>query len=129
MKDGIAVAEHAKQAEIQQGWLDLARQQRRQLRELEERSRRLQDRVLDQNFGYRDFRSCLADWKVNQEVIDALTTALVHRPVGVAVAPIARRRRRHPARGDALVMARSSVSVDPQDMAERSFNEPKKAKY
>jgi hypothetical protein len=90
MRDGIAVAEHARQAEIQQGWLDLARQQQRQQREMDQRSAQLRDRVLDQNFGYRESRSGVADWKLNKEVMDAFAAARLAHPDFDALLPTMR---------------------------------------
>jgi hypothetical protein len=35
----------------------------------------LQDRVLDSNFSYRDARSGISDWCINQDTLDAFSVA------------------------------------------------------
>ena len=90
LKQATEVSGQLRQAEFQQGWLDLARLQQRQLREEEERSRRLQERVLDQNMGYRDFRAGIAAWKVDQETMDAFTPARNAHPDFDALLPVMR---------------------------------------
>ena len=75
LEQGVDTAARIRQSQIEQGWLDLARKRERRMADVEQESRRLQDRVLDQNFGYLGFREGAATWKINQEVMDAFSVA------------------------------------------------------
>jgi hypothetical protein len=85
-----AIIQRRQELGIQQGWLDLARDRERRLAELERESRRLQDRVLDQNFGYTDFRTGVANWRLNQDVIDAFAVGRRNHDDFDALVPIMR---------------------------------------
>jgi hypothetical protein len=61
----------SQQLAIERGYLDLAREREQRLAWEQKESARLQERVLDTNFGYTDFRRGVANWRLNQDVKDA----------------------------------------------------------
>jgi hypothetical protein len=55
--------------------IDLERQRFDSEEEQARQSELLRDRVLDPNFRYRDARLGIADWRINQDVLDAFSAA------------------------------------------------------
>lgn len=70
--------------------LDLERQRFEWEKEQARESARLKDRVLDPNFHYRDVRPQEAEWRVNQDVMDAFNRARREHPDFDALQPIMR---------------------------------------
>lgn len=80
LKQGTEAIRQSQQLAVERGWLDLARERDRRLRDMEQQSKRLQDRVLDQNFGYQEFRAGAANWNINQEVVSAFAAGRKAHP-------------------------------------------------
>lgn len=75
---------------LRQQEIDLQRRRFEWEKEQARQSARLQDRVLDPTFGYRDARPALADWRINQDVMDAFAVARKAHPDFDALQPIMR---------------------------------------
>jgi len=89
-RDTTLAIGRARELQIQQGYLDLARQQAEDARRAREQSARLQDRVLDDEFGFRAARREWATWKINQDVMDAFAHGRAAHPDFDALLPAMR---------------------------------------
>ena len=87
---GMQAGIQARLANQRQQEIDLERQRFEWDKDQARRSARLQDRVLDPNFGYRDARPALADWRINQDVLDAFKVARAAHQDFDALQPIMR---------------------------------------
>jgi hypothetical protein len=90
MQESTRAAERSRELQIQQGYLDLARQQAEDARRAREQSHPLQDRVLDDEFGFRTARRDWAKWKINQDVMDAFVHGRAAHPDFDVLLPPAR---------------------------------------
>ncbi|MBZ5623732.1 MAG: hypothetical protein LAQ69_34285 [Acidobacteriia bacterium] len=86
----IESAYRARQLQIQQGYLDLARQEAEEALRAREQSAALENRVLDDELGYKEFRRASASWKVNQDVMDAFAAGRLAHPDFDALLPAMR---------------------------------------
>jgi hypothetical protein len=77
-------------AGLRQQELDLARQRFEWEKEQAKQSARLQDRVLDQNLGYREAKPQVAEWRINQDVLDAFKAARKAHPDFDQLQPVMR---------------------------------------
>jgi hypothetical protein len=90
INQGFASGTQAKLADQRQQEINLERRRLDREQEDGRRSARLQDRMLDSNFGYRDARPRVADWRINQDVLDAFTAARKAHPDFDRLQPIMR---------------------------------------
>jgi hypothetical protein len=77
-------------AGLRQQEINLARERFEWEKEQAKQSVRLQDRVLDQSFGYRDAKPQVAEWRVNQDVIDAFNAGRKAHPDFDQLQPVMR---------------------------------------
>jgi len=80
---GIAAGQRQQVIDLERERFEWEKKQARQ-------SSLLRDRVLDPSFGYRDARHEMADWRINQDVIDAFKSARTVHPDFDALQPIMR---------------------------------------